>query len=128
MMSKTQHPYRHIAHVILHDHLHWMLLPDDGVRFSAVVGALKRDVTWRLKRTGVSGPLWQERFFDHVIRDPDDFRRHLDYVHFNPVRHGYVRQAIDFGQSSFRAWVERGVYSADWGTTEPASIGSLDLE
>jgi putative transposase len=64
--------------------------------FSDLVAAVKRDVTWRLKELGSKGPFWQKRFYDHVIRDDDDFGRHLDYVHFNPVKHGFVSRAANY--------------------------------
>src|SRR3546814_19294976 len=65
------------------------------------------------------GRLWQRRYFDHVIRDADDFARHLDYLHFNPVKHGLVRRAADWRWSSFGAWAARGVYDVDWGNGAP---------
>lgn len=126
--AKTKYPFRHIAHVILHDHLHWMLLPNPETNFSKVLAATKRDVTWRLKDLGFSPPFWQERFYDHVIRDEDDFKRHLDYIHFNPVKHGYVSRPADYHWSSFSEWVKRGVYDADWGSIEPDSIKQMNLE
>jgi putative transposase len=126
--AKTKYPFRHVAHVVLPDHLHWMLSPADETSFSDLVAAVKRDVTWRLKELGSKGPLWQKRFYDHVIRDDDDFGRHLDYVHFNPVKHGYVSRAANYQWSSFHEWVKRGVYDEDWGATEPAWIKDMDLE
>jgi putative transposase len=125
---KSQYPFRHLAHAILPHHLHWMLLAEDGTSFSGVVGAMKRDVSWRLKESGRKGPFWQKRFYDHVIRDDDDFGRHLDYIHFNPVKHGYVSHPVDYRWSSFIEWVKRGVYEDDWGATEPGWIKTLDLE
>jgi len=59
--------------------------------------------------------IWQRRFWEHLIRDEDDLARHVDYVHYNPVKHGYVRQAIDWPFSSFHRFVERGWLPADWG-------------
>lgn len=126
--TKTKYPFRHMAHVILHDHLHWMLLPKQDVVFSELVAALKRDVTWRLKEKGRTGPFWQKRFYDHIIRDDNDFARHLDYVHFNPVKHDLVQRPWDHRWSSFSEWVKRGVYPLDWGAIEPDRIKGMDLE
>jgi putative transposase len=126
--AKTKYPFRHIAHVILHDHLHWILFPEPETNFSDLVAAIKRDVTWRLKESGRIGPFWQKRFYDHIIRDDDDFARHLDYVHFNPVKHGLVERPIDHRWSSFKEWVKRDAYAEDWGAIEPESVKEMDLE
>lgn len=126
--AKTKHPFRHFAHAILRDHLHWMLLPAEEVSYSEVVGAVKRDVSWRLKDAGLVGPFWQKRFYDHVIRDDDDFGRHLDYVHCNAVKHGYASRAADYRWSSFREWVKRGVFPEELGAIEPDWIEEMDLE
>jgi hypothetical protein len=55
--------------------------------------------------------VWQPRFWEHTIRDEDDFRRHVDYVHWNPVKHGYARRAFDWPYSTFRRYVARGIYT-----------------
>jgi putative transposase len=125
---KAKYPFRHLAHVILPDHLHWMFVPRDA-DFSRVVSALKRDITWRLKEGGIgSRPYWQDRFYDHVIRDHEDLAKHLDYIHYNPVRHGVAHRPLDYTSSSFGQWMKRGVYAADWGATVPKRIEGLDLE
>jgi putative transposase len=67
---------------------------------------MKRDVTWRLKESGRTGPFWQKRFYDHVIRDADYFARHLDYVHYNPVKHQQASRPTEHGWSSFQEWVK----------------------
>jgi putative transposase len=126
--AKTKYPFRHIAHAILHDHLHWMLRPEPDTKVSDLVAALKRDVSWRLKESSHTGPFWQNRFYDHIIRDDDDFARHLDYVHFNPVKHGLVRSPGEHRWSSFSEWVKRAVYPKEWGSIEPERIKGMELE
>jgi putative transposase len=59
--------------------------------------------------------VWQRRFWEHVIRDEADFRKHLDYLHYNPVKHGLVRCPHEWQVSSFHRWVEQGMYAIDWG-------------
>lgn len=59
--------------------------------------------------------VWQRRFWEHIIPDENDFKSHFDYVHYNPVKHGYVKKCIDWPHSSFHRYVEQGIYSADWG-------------
>ena len=58
--------------------------------------------------------LWQRRFWEHTIRDENDLYRHLDYIHFNPVKHEYVRQVVDWPYSTFHSYVKRGIYPRDW--------------
>lgn len=59
--------------------------------------------------------IWQRRFWEHRIGDDADLERHVDYIHYNPVRHGLVAQASEWPYSSFAKYVKRGVYPADWG-------------
>jgi putative transposase len=54
------------------------------------------------------------RFWKHVIRDDRDFERHVDYIHWNPVKHGWVKRVCDWPHSSFHAYVRRGVYPEEW--------------
>jgi putative transposase len=105
-----------------------MFLPEDAGSYSKLIGAAKPDVTWRLKDAGLAGPFWQVRFYDHVIRNDEDFGRHLDYVHFNPVKHGYVTRVADYDRSSFAEWVRRDLYPLNWGSIEPDWISDMDLE
>lgn len=66
------------------------------------------------RREGRRG-VWQRRFYEHTIRDEDDFQAHLDYIHFNPVKHGLAACAADWPWSTFRRYVEMGAYDAGWG-------------
>lgn len=126
---KSLHPFRHHGHVILPDHFHWLITPAPETDISHIMAAVKRHVTWRLRENSVSRPLWQQRFYDHVIRNTRDFGVHLDYIHFNPVRHQVARSPFEYAFSSFRAWVERDVYSPEWGSMEePRHIRGMDLE
>lgn len=59
--------------------------------------------------------VWQRRFWEHAIRDDADLERHVDYIHFNPVKHGYVRRVCDWPYSSFHRYVKTGLLPADWG-------------
>jgi putative transposase len=62
--------------------------------------------------------LWQRRFWEHLIRDDADFMNHIDYIHYNPVRHGLVTAARDWPYSSFAEWVARDVYERHWGSND----------
>ena len=62
--------------------------------------------------------IWQRRFWEHRIRDEADLETHLDYIHFNPVKHGHCDRVIDWPHSTFHRWVAKGHYPADWGISE----------
>ena len=89
------HPYHLLAYVILPEHFHWLLrVQDENGDFSTVMHSVKRNFTLNYKRAHqitTSFQLWQPRFWDHMIRDEHDLERHMDYIHYNPVKHGYVR-------------------------------------
>lgn len=79
---------------------------------------------------GINGSLkfWQKRFYDHLIRDADDFENHLHYIHYNPVRHGLVAHPEDWPHSSFMAWKEKGGYSDHWGWTLPDPLNEFHAD
>jgi putative transposase len=59
--------------------------------------------------------IWQRRYWEHAIRDENDLARHVDYIHFNPVKRGYVSWVREWPHSSFHRYVERGLLPLDWG-------------
>ena len=125
--TRRRRPFDIDAIVVLPDHLHTLWhLPDGDSDFSNRWRDIKKHVTRLLGAT--PGRVWQNRFWEHHIRDEDDWRRHMDYIHYNPVRHGHVLHPADWPWSSFRQCVERGWYSADWGETEPEDIRLMELE
>ncbi len=69
--------------------------------------------------------IWQRRYWEHAIRDDADLERHVDYVHFNPVKHGYINRVCDWPYSSFSRYVERGVLPSDWGGEVGAMTGTF---
>jgi putative transposase len=72
-----------------------------------------------LKRLGQkSGRVWQNRFWDHIIRDEKDWNCHVEYIHYNPVRHGLVTSPFEWKQSSIHEFYKRGFYARDWGASE----------
>ncbi len=127
--------------MLLPDHLHciWTLPPNDadfGVRWAMIKrfvtkqcsAELKRD-EWmnqsKLKRK--ESTLWQRRFWEHQIRDERDYERHMDYLHYNPVKHGLVAKVTDWPHSTFHRYVRQGVYKEDWAVVdseqEPEGFG-----
>jgi putative transposase len=135
-------PFETVAMVLLWDHLHtiWTLPPGDddySTRWKKLKGKFTR--RW-LKAGGNELPrsasrkargergIWQRRFWEHTALEENDLEAHLDYIHYNPVKHAYVQRPWDWPFSSFRRYVRLGQYGEDWGTTEPAYLRRLDLE
>jgi putative transposase len=108
----------HSSWVILPDHFHAIIDPE-GNDISNLLQRVKMSFGVLLrKRWGtVSGRVWQSRFWDHAIRDDNDMRRHIDYIHYNPVKHGYVMRPFDWQYSSIHEF--RSYYSEDWGERAP---------
>jgi putative transposase len=125
--TQQLYPFKHHGHVLLHDHLHLLLSPRTGVEIPKIVGSFKRAAIARLSNsaTTVGGRTWQRRYYDHVIRDEQDFSRHLDYLHYNPVKHGLVAHAADWTWSSLPAWQARGGYPENWGSHEPENTRGM---
>lgn len=71
--------------------------------------------------------LWQRCFWEHQIRDDTDYARHMDYIHWNPVKHGLVKRVADWPYSTFHKFVERGVYPHDWGASTPTALDDFDF-
>ena len=123
-LARLQRPFAIEAIVVLPDHLHSiMTLPEGDSDFSNrwrhIKSSFSRQVAansehLKPNRKGEYG-LWQRRFWEHPIRDDEDFSRHFDYVHFNPVRHGLVSRVRDWPYSSFHSYVRRGWLTEDWG-------------
>ena len=119
-------PFTVDAVVVLPDHLHclWTLPPGD-----ADYATRWRLIKTRVTRTHGGGrSLWQPRYWEHLIRDESDYRQHVEYIHYNPVKHGYVTQASEWPYSSFRRYVREGLYAEDWGSAEPAWKGDVGKE
>ena len=132
-------PFTIDAWVLLPEHLHcvWTLPPDD-MDFSIRWGKIKAGFTKRSK-DGLHRPelltnsrkkhrestIWQRRFWEHKIRNSDDYRRHLDYIHYNPVKHGLVAKVRDWPYSTFHRLVREGVYPENWGQGPELSLDTV---
>jgi putative transposase len=66
--------------------------------------------------------IWPRRFWEHQIRDETDFMQHVDYIHYNPVKHGLVAAPKDWLYSSFHRYVRDGAYTRDWGADSPIEL------
>jgi putative transposase len=130
--QRQQTPFETVAAVLLYDHLHaiWTL-PSGDFAYPARWQEIKAKFTaaW-LARGGEERPvpagyqrqrrrgIWQPRFIEHTIRDEADLRHHADYLHYNPIKHGYVRHLRDWRWSSFHRYVRAGDYAHDWGSAD----------
>jgi len=128
---KKLHPFITHGYIFLPDHFHLLIQPTGDNNFSDIMHSLKPNFTKEYKKLiGVSDRMkfWQKGFWDHVIRDEIDFQRHLDYIHYNPVRHQLVCKPEEWPHSSYHHWVARNGYAPRWGWSLPDSIEPYDWQ
>jgi putative transposase len=125
-----QHPFLIDAFVILPEHLHciWTLPENDNdfsTRWRLIKSYFSRKCGDEFK--GLQTPnrlnkgeqaVWQHRFWEHQIRDDGDFIKHVEYIHYNPVKRGLVKSPSEWPHSTFHRYVKLGIYHADWGTNQ----------
>ncbi len=122
---KAAHPFSLLALVVLPDHMHtiWRL-PENDSDYSVRWSLLKAGFSRRIEKTEPIAPsralkrergLWQRRFWEHQIRDEDDLARHVDYIHYNPVKHGWTDSPVKWAHSTLHGYVARGLLPANWG-------------
>lgn len=125
---RAQRPFEMVASVLLPDHLHcvwklpqgdadfstrWACIKKEFSKLWIAAGGCEVEVSNARKRHRELG-IWQRRFWEHRIRNEDDMICHVNYIHYNPVKHGLVRCPHQWPYSSFLRWVEHGYYKADW--------------
>ena len=130
---RNDRPFEIVAIVLLPDHLHtvWALPAGDAL-YPIRLKQIKEDFTRRYLKAGgreiSPGPsrlrhqergIWQRRYWEHTIRDDDDLKHCVDYVHWNPKKHGFVTNVRDWRWSSFHRFVQLGEYTLDWGAEDP---------
>lgn len=118
------HPFQIDAWVVLPDHLHciWTLPPGDSdfsMRWRLIKSGFSRALPKTERRSDVRKDagergIWQRHYWEHLIRDEADYQRHVDYVHVNPLKHGYVKRIADWPYLTFHRYVAKGMYPADW--------------
>lgn len=113
------------AWVILPEHFHALLrLGDESI--SVVMHQFKIQYYHLYRRQFGPGRVWQNRFWERVIRDQDDLNRHIDYTHYNPVHHDLVNDPFAYELSSASLWLQKRYYERDWGVRErPTLEGSF---
>ncbi len=121
---KINYPFRILAMVVLPDHLHTLWQLPDGEsnypeRWALIKSGFSRTLSKtepinesrRLKR---ERGFWQRRYWEHQIRDENDLARHVDYIHYNPVKHGYVSNPVDWPYSSIHWYIRQNIVSESW--------------
>jgi putative transposase len=93
--------------------------PDFSTRWNLIKGGFARGIEAQPRSQSKTSKrkkgVWQRRYWEHAIRDDADLERHVDYIHFNPVKHGHVTRVIDWPHTSFHRFVEHGLLAPDWG-------------
>ena len=127
---KKKYPFSLNAIVILPDHLHciWRL-PENDTDFSMRWRLIKRYFSLEISASinhRKEKEVWQRRFWEHLIRDENDWRKHMDYIHYNPVKHGLVPSPEEWPHSSFCHYVEKGFYEKNWGSMKPITFAGMN--
>ncbi len=132
LYTQNKKPFTIIAIVILPEHLHciWQL-PESDKDYPARWKSIKSHFTRQIKKSGMhikqnnhhEHNIWQRRYWEHTIRDDNDLTQHIDYIHYNPVKHGWVKSVKDWEYSSFHKYVKNGTLPLNWGS----NIESNDL-
>lgn len=121
---KQNHPFDIFAWSVMPEHMHavWRM-PERDADFSKRWMLIKQRFSWEIERRETITPsrkrkgergIWQRRFWEHLITDEHDLARHIDYVHINPVKHGYVTRASDWPYSSLHRYIRQGLLPTDW--------------
>lgn len=131
--AKQTYDFEIFASVVLPDHMHLILLPKDVNEYPKIIFAVKYHFSRNVQNGGGLGNppclsysktkkkekgIWQRRFYEHTIRDEKDLYNHLDYIHYNPVKHEYSQNVKDWEYSSFEKFVKRGNYDINRGSYE----------
>jgi putative transposase len=122
-----------VAYCLLYDHLHLLIGINEECKYDItnVIHSLKRNFTINYKKIYKithEVNLWQKRFWDHIIRNENDFKKHMDYIHYNPVKHGITLKPEEYKYTSFNKWVENGFYEKGWGHSEPFDLTDIEFE
>lgn len=122
---KQVHPFSIVTMVVLPEHLHaiWRFPPGDAdypLRWSLIKSGFSRCIAkgepvCASRQDKRERGIWQRRYWEHQIRDENDLTRHVDYIHYNPVKHGWVARVMDWPHSTFHEYVKRGMAPPDWG-------------
>jgi len=134
--TRQDHPFAMPAFVVLPEHLHciWKLPPGDDdfpMRWRLIKSRFSRSLPKDERRSNSrecksERGIWQRRYWEQLVRSEAHFQRCMDYIHYNPIKHGHATHALDWPHSSFRHWAERGVYPMDWAVPPKAGLPQSD--
>ncbi|MGP4714350.1 MULTISPECIES: REP-associated tyrosine transposase [unclassified Psychrobacter] len=126
-LTRQNHDFKLNAMVLLPDHVHMLItLAEDSDNYAVIISSIKTHFSRQIKKSASETishsrvrnrerGIWQRRFWEHRIRDELDYQRHMDYIHYNAVKHGYVARPSDWQYSTFQRCVEKGFCPLDWG-------------
>lgn len=151
--TKKNYHFEIFAIVVLPEHFHVLLKPKNIHEYPKIISSIKHCFSRKLNDVGQVCPtysntnnktnqniyscsaydrnklIWQRRYYEHTIRDEDDLNNHLDYIHYNPVKHGVVKNVKDWEFSSFKKFVEMKNYDMNWGSSEDIKhIATMDYD
>lgn len=125
---RKHHSFEIIACVVLPEHFHIILSPEKIQDYPKIISAIKhyfsRNLDTKVDDLSESKikkrekGVWHRRYFEHTIIDENDLNKHIDYVHYNPVKHGLVSKVKEWEYSSFHSFVKNGYYDETWGSTQ----------
>ena len=128
-LSKLKYCYTINAIVVLPDHFHIIITPQNCLDYPKIISHLKRSFVYGLdfrikevlkkdlsvaQRKRKNSGIWQKRFYEHTLRDEKDYQIKFNYIHFNPVKHRLVKRVRDWEYSSFAKYVKMGIYDINW--------------
>lgn len=140
--TKKNYDFEIFAMVVLPEHFHVLLNPKDIKEYPKIISSVKHYFSRNLDDVGQVCPtykntnnnnnqniypcpiydrnklVWQRRYWEHTIRDEEDLFKHLDYIHYNPVKHGLEKNVKDWEFSSFEKFVRMNNYDINWGSSE----------
>lgn len=128
--AKTKYQFEIFGMVVLPDHFHIILKPEIANEFSKIIGSIKSSFTKTIDKDYIDNNIstsrikrrekgvWQRRFYEHTIRSEEELHSYLDYIHYNPVKHGYAKNVRDWEFSSFHKFVNQEWYDINWGSLE----------
>jgi putative transposase len=122
---RRSHPFEIVAWVVLPDHMHciWTLPPGDAnyserwrlIKLLFARAVPKGEPISSMRKERHERGIWQRRFWEHTIRDEADLNSHIDYIHYNPVKHGHAIEATEWSHSTIHRFIKEGVLETDWG-------------
>ena len=139
--AKTYFDFEIISICVLPDHIHVVLKPQNIIDYPKIITSVKYHFSKNMTLVvGQECPtygylnkrekgIFQRRYYEHTILTEEELNNHINYIHFNPVKHGLVKAVKDWQYSSFHKFVEQGLYEQNWGSeTDIESIKKLNFE